>query len=67
MDANSIAQEVANHLRGRDDIGRAEVDSPSEGFSLITLVTQGGAYYEIKVMGTERTEADTAKPEGATQ
>lgn len=63
MDANSIAQEIANHLRGRDDVGRAEVDSPSDGFSLITLVTQGGAYYEVKVLGKEDPGKVTAEAE----
>jgi hypothetical protein len=47
MDIASIAVEVADHLRGRDDIATADVSPADPGAVLVR--TQGGKSYTVIV------------------
>lgn len=63
MDSESIAKEIADHLRGRDDIATVTpfVDDPTR----LDVKTQGGALYTVYVNGPEGVvTTDSAVGEG---
>jgi hypothetical protein len=50
MDVTSIAQEIATHLKGRDDVATAVItEDPDEAAATILVKTQGGVGYVVFV------------------
>jgi hypothetical protein len=71
MDAASMAHEIADHLRGRDDIAETKVGAVEEGvfadmnFATIMVRTQGGAFYEVRVLGEKITKQREEETDGS--